>query len=206
MNKGERKLIVTLLILIVISSGILMYKIKREPKYDKELYNAIYEEYNNLGLDSNIDDKKTSNTSRENKIYIYKDSKGSYRVLGKISIPKINVYYPVIYETTDEYLKIAPTKLYGPNINEVGNFCIIGHNYKNEKFFSNLSKLENGDRVILTNNNGNSKKYNVYDKYKINENDLSCLTQETEGKVEVTLITCTNNKKERLVVKCQEEM
>lgn len=206
MNKGERKLIVALLILIIISSGILIYKIKREPKYDKELYNSIYEEYNNLGLDSDIEDKKTSNTSGDNKIYMYKDSKGSYRVLGKISIPKISVYYPVIYETTDEYLKIAPTKLYGPNINEVGNFCIIGHNYKNEKFFSNLSKLENGDRVILTDNKGENKRYNVYDKYKIAEDDLSCLKQETEGKIEVTLITCTNNKKERLVVKCREEI
>ena len=36
--------------------------------------------------------------------------------------------------------------------------------------------------------------YYVYDKYEINDNDMSCTSQETNGKIELTLITCTSKK------------
>ena len=126
-----------------------------------------------------------------------------YRVLGKIIIPKISIHYPIINETSEEYLKIAPTKLYGPEINEVGNLCIVGHNYKNNQFFSRLSELNVGDKVFLTPNNGKDLKYLVYNKYEIEETDMECTNQNTNGNVEITLITCTKDKKKRLVVKCK---
>lgn len=34
-----------------------------------------------------------------------------------------------------------------------GNLCIAGHNYKNESFFSNLSKLKIGDIIEIHDNN-----------------------------------------------------
>ena len=43
----------------------------------------------------------------------------------------------------------------------------------------------------------------VYDKYEVNEKDLSCTSQDTNGNIEVTLITCASAKKKRLVVKCR---
>lgn len=51
---------------------------------------------------------------------------------------------------------------------------------------------------------GNDVAYKVYEKNIINENDSSCTSQMTDGKKEVTLITCTANKAERLAVKCIE--
>ena len=119
------------------------------------------------------------------------------------AILKLNINYPVIYETTDEYLKVAPTKLFGPEANEVGNFCIVGHNYKNKQFFSRLSELEKDDKVYLMSNQGKKLTYYVYDKYEVNEKDLSCTSQDTNGNIELTLITCTTKKKNRLVVKCR---
>ena len=46
--------------------------------------------------------------------------------------------------------------------------------------------------------------YKVYSKEVIDENDSTCTSQLTDGKKEVTLITCTDNKSQRLAVKCIE--
>lgn len=207
MDKGERKLIFLLLIGIIIGSGILIFKIKSEPKYDETLYEEIYSEYEDILTKeeetySNKEEKDTD--QKDNTIYMYVDSKGQkYRVAGQISIPKIGVYYPIVYENSEEYLKIAPAKLFGPDINEPGNVCIVGHNYKNDQFFSRLSELENDDKINLLDNKGKRVSYFVYDKYEVSETDLSCTNQETNGQMEVTLITCTNKKNNRLVVKCR---
>lgn len=201
MNKKEKKFILLLLIVIIISASILIFKIQGTYKYDQNLYDEIYSEYEEILLSSE-DEQDT--TKKKDKIYMNVNAKGQkYRVAGEISIPKISINYPVIENTSEEYLKIAPTKLFGPDINEIGNVCIIGHNYKNNQFFSRLSELENNDKVSLLDNNGRRVNYFVYDKYEVSETDLSCTNQDTNGEREVTLITCTKNKNRRLVVKCR---
>ena len=70
-------------------------------------------------------------------------------IIGIIEIPKLNIRYPILSETTDEFLKIAPCKFYGPEINEFGNFCIAGHNFDNGDFFSNLYLLEKNDVIDI---------------------------------------------------------
>ena len=46
--------------------------------------------------------------------------------------------------------------------------------------------------------------YAVYDKYEVLPEDDSCTNQNTNGKKEVTLITCTNDSKKRVIVKARE--
>lgn len=202
MNNTENKIIIVLLFAVIILSVILIIKIKSsEYKPNQELYSQIYSEYideynpqSNKQVTVNSTDYKKEKTLTDQK-----------NVIGKLEIPKINISYPIIYKTTEEFLKIAPTKLCGGNVNEVGNFCIIAHNYKynNEEFFYNLKELEIGDNMFLTTNTGRkAKMYRVYKKYEVSENDLSCLDQDTGGKIETTLITCTDKKDKRLVVKC----
>jgi len=202
MDRGEKKLICFLLIGIIIGASILIFKISSQAKYDEALYQEIYLEYEDILAKANENDK---DKEEKNTIYMKVDSKGQkYRVAGQINIPKIGVNYPIVYETTEAYLKIAPTKLAGPDINEPGNVCIVGHNYKNKQFFSRLPELEKDDKINLLDNKGKRVSYFVYDKYEVPETDLSCTNQDTNGKREVTLITCTNKKKQRLVVKCRE--
>lgn len=135
----------------------------------------------------------------------YTDSKGnSYSIVGIVNIPKINVKYPIIADTTDELLKVSICKFWGANPNEVGNLCIIGHNYKNSKFFSKVPSLIIGDIVEITDLDGRTLKYEVYDIYTVDPSDTRCTSQLTQGKKEVTLITCTNDTKQRVVVKCTQ--
>lgn len=127
-----------------------------------------------------------------------------YYTIGVVNIPSINVNYPILSTYSDELLKIAPCKFHGPNPNEVGNLCIAGHNYRNNKFFSKVPTLENGDIIEITDLSGITLEYAVYDKYIVNPDELECTSQLTDGKKEVTLITCTNDNKQRYIIKARE--
>ena len=127
-----------------------------------------------------------------------------YYTLAKISIPSIDVLYPVLSETTDELLKMAPTKFWGADPNEVGNFCIVAHNYRNTKFFSKVPTMSNGDIIEITDLTGRMLQYEVYDKYVVTPTNVQCTSQKTNGRKEVTLITCTNDGKNRVIVKARE--
>lgn len=201
-----KKLIYFLLLIIIISSIILIYKIEQSPDYNTDLYAQIYKEYNQISnIDKNIQDAFDNNSSNtKNPIVINKNSSGNfYRTIGIIKIPKIDLSYPIINDCTDKNLNIAPAKLLGPNINTVGNLVVVGHNNWNQEFFSNLHKLENGDVVELTDTNGNKLEYKVYDKQQIKQDDFSCLNQDTNNRIELTLITCIKyQKSKRLVIKC----
>jgi len=86
-----------------------------------------------------------------------------------------------------------------------GNLCIAGHNYKNNTFFSNLSKLELGDIIEIQDVFGYSIEYKVYDIYKSEQNDLSCTNQNTDNLKVITLITCDNiNDNFRTIIKAKE--
>ncbi len=125
----------------------------------------------------------------------------NYYTIGRINIPKINVNYPILSETTTELLKISPCKFWGADPNKEGNFCIVGHNYRNTKFFSKVPTLENGDIIEVTDLSGKTVQYSVYDKYIVEPDDTSCTTQLTNGRTEITLITCTDDSKQRVIVK-----
>lgn len=137
----------------------------------------------------------------------------SYCTIAKIEIPKLNLSYPVIegetgYEKeTEELLKLSPCKLAGPNPNEKGNFCIVGHNYRNQKFFSKVPTLKIGEQILITDLTKDTEEkveYKIYRKYTVVPEDLSCLEQKNNEKKEITLITCTNDSKQRVIVKARE--
>lgn len=128
----------------------------------------------------------------------------NYTVEAILRIPRLEINYPVISETSEELLKISINKYWGPTPNEVGNYCVVGHNYKSKKMFGRLSEAVNGDVIELEDMNGNVVKYTVYDKYTVEPTDTRCTSQLTNGRREVTLITCTNYGKQRLIVKARE--
>lgn len=131
-----------------------------------------------------------------------------YYTIGRIQIPSIGVDYPIFSQTSEtaivELLKKAPCKFWGADPNQVGNFCIAGHNYRDTRFFSKVPTLENGDIIEITDLSKRTLQYSVYDKHEVDEDDTSDTNQETDGKRIVTIITCTNNGKRRVIVKAKE--
>lgn len=200
MGKFEKCAIYIVLVLIVlICLEIINVFQKSTTDYDEETYSKVYDQYN--AIEEENDEYGVSRIPEEHSEEKQVDDN---LVLGTIEIPKIGISYPVISTTTAEYLKIAPTKLAGVGLNEKGNCSIIGHNYENDKFFSKLGDLSKDDVVYIKEKDGMKRVYSVTEKKEISANDVSCLEQNTNDKRQVTLITCTNVKNKRLVVKCEE--
>ncbi len=129
---------------------------------------------------------------------------GEYKVIGIINIPKIGIEYPILEKTNKESLDLSITKFWGEKINQKGNVVLAGHNRLNNTMFGKIDKLENGDIIELTDSQMVTVKYQVFDKYVIDPNDIDCIFPIEENTREVTLITCTNRDKNRLVVKARE--
>lgn len=162
-------------------------------KINKE--DLVIVENNNIEIKTNI-----SNNLVEYESFL-KEYRG-HKTVGKIAIPKLNIEKYILSETTEESLKLGVTKTYGPKANEIGNFCISGHNYI--QTFGRLKELEIGDEIIITDTYNRDIVYQVYKIYKVNPNDITCLSQETGGEREVTLITCTLGAIKRNIIKAIE--
>lgn len=131
------------------------------------------------------------NQQEEPKTITYTRANGKkYDVIATLNIPNLGIEYPILSTTTTELLKVSVTKYWGANPNEVGNMVVIGHNYKNSKFFGKLPNIRNGDIIKITDLNNNTLDYKVYDTYIIDPEDNSCTSQLTNGQTEITLITC----------------
>lgn len=114
----------------------------------------------------------------------------NYDFIGSLNIPSLGINYPILSETSTELLKVSLNKYWGANPNEVGNMVVIGHNYKNNKFFGKLPNIEIGAIVQVTDLKSRTLDYKVYTTDIIDPYDNSCTSQLTNGQTEVTLITC----------------
>ena len=129
-----------------------------------------------------------------------------YNVEGKIEIPAIDLEYPILEKTTPTSIEAAVAIMYSANgLNQPGNTVIAGHNYRNGDFFGNNDKLKLGDKVYITDNSGTKIKYTIYNIYETSPDDSDFIRRETNGKREISLSTCTDNSKARLIIWAVEE-
>ena len=192
--------IIVILIAYMAVASAVIYRLEGLRKYDDVLYSQIQKEYTtiNEGEKQIVDNLQSLNEYVET-------CNLNMNVIGKISIEKINVEYPILYETTDELLKIAPTRYCGPTPNGLGNLVIVGHNYYDGTHFSNLNKLKIGDKIVITDITNHSCTYKVYEKEVIKPTDFSFIEQNKNATESmVTLLTCINGLKNRLIIKCKE--
>ncbi len=141
-----------------------------------------------------IKDIETSGSSKKQPTY-----KG-FGVYGTMVIPKINFRYPVLDTMTPKSLETAVVFLYGVGLNKPGNSVIAGHNYRNGLFFSNNKKLNVGDKIYVTDNDGKKLTYTIYSKFETTPEDSDFYQRDTQGKPEITLSTCTDDSSARLII------
>ena len=131
----------------------------------------------------------------------------TYETVGIVSIPKINITYPILSQTTDALMKVSACKFHGASPNEVGNLCIIAHNYRRKGvFFSDVPDLVVGDIVEIQDLSQRTIQYEIYDIHTVMPDNVADTTQKTNGRREVTLITCTDDSKQRVIVRCKEKI
>ena len=159
--------------------------------------------------ETNVEDEVKNVEETDDNEYTETIAGYNYAVVATINIPKINVQYPIFKgqtgskEETTALLKYSPIEFWGHGPNKVGNFCVAGHNYRNTKFFSKVPTLQNGDIIEITADR-KTVQYEVYDNFVVDPNDNSCTSQLTNGERIVTLITCTNDSQERVIVQARE--
>lgn len=146
----------------------------------------------------NIVQNGNSETNSEN---IYK----GFPVVGTIEIPKIDLKYVVLEGVSGDAIDVSVAVDSGPGLNKVGNTVIAGHNYRNGTFFSNLKNVSKGDKVYITDSTGTKVAYTVYNISTIAPEDSDYMDIDTNGKREITLKTCTDDTKSRLIVNARED-
>ena len=195
MTKKILKLIIVFVIFIILGNMLYgMYKeitLSEKPQSIDSIQNNLY-------------NSEKTNQKIEYET-ILKEYKG-YRVTAKLTIPKIDLETYGFQEYDEEAMWICPTKYYGPEPNEEGNFCIAAHNYDKENMFNNIINLKLGDEIYLSDNKNGKIKYKVYDVYKAKPTDNTPLEQDTNGQVEITLITCSDYSSKRIIVKARKEV
>ena len=146
---------------------------------------------NNSPISNNSTTKSSSKNKNEQTPYI----------LGIIEISKLKLCYPIFSAYREDLLKISPCRFYGPEIGKKGNLCIAGHNYDNNKFFSRISSLSKNDEIILYNNLNKKFVYLVDEIYEVKADDMSPIFVYKKSVKQLTLITCNNLNKNRIIVK-----
>lgn len=124
-----------------------------------------------------------------------------YDILGKIVIDKIQVEQYILDSYESKALENGVGKLYGENLNDYGNFCIVGHNYEN--IFQKLSELDIGDTFKILDREFNETEYEIREIYSVEPDDLTCLLPNNDL-IQLTLITCENGATTRLVARCEK--
>lgn len=194
MKNKVYKVIYILLIIALIIVVILIAGKELTSRNNEKLNQEVLSEFNNI-TDTNQIGELTLN---------------GYDVIGKVKIPKINIEYPILNietsnpEETKVPMRYGIVKYWGGNVNDYGNLSIAGHNNYNGTMFGKTKKLEIGDIVELTDLTNKTIQYKIYDIFVTDPNDVSILKTEDETVREVTLITCTNGNKERLILKARE--
>ncbi len=163
-------------------------------------------ETDNLTFDPSLfANSATTENAGDNGVGAKQTYKG-YAVAGKIEIPKTKLNMVVLDRSTKESMEVAVGIAYGPGLNKVGNTVILGHNYRNNSFFSNNDKIEEGDPIYITDSEtGTRVKYVVYNKYVAGSDEFDYATRDTAGKREISLSTCTDDVKSRLIIWAKEE-
>ena len=150
---------------------------------------------------NNVETPPATNNTPESKPTTFK----GYKLAGYIEIPKTKVNLPVLEAVTGKSLEVAVGVLHGPGLNKVGNTIIVGHNYRNSKFFSNNDKIAIGDKIYITDMSGNKVTYVVYNQYLTTPEDADYMIRETNGTREISLSTCTDDSSKRIITWAREQ-
>ena len=185
-----------ILIILAIIASIKMYNIHSERNEYEDKNRNVVNDFKNYLNEIEID-----NENNESKFDLKFEG---YNVIGIIKIPKIELEYPILEETTDKTMKIAISRFWGGEVNSFGNLSLAGHNNYDGTMFGKNKNLQIGDIVELTDLNGKTIQYEIKEIFKTDPNDTSVLITDDENVREVTLITCSKGRTERLIIKAFE--
>ncbi len=163
------------------------YKINSEEQEHKNEDNQIEQNIDNGNSNIQVNKKNNSSVNTKNE-----------NIIGILKISSIKLEAPIMLG--EENLNYVVAKYRNsPNFGESGNVILAGHNNMKGSIFRSLHKLKIGTIVEIQSDN-KIYKYKITEREIVEPNNPSLLSQDLSKK-EITLITCTNRAKQRLILK-----
>lgn len=192
------------ILLIIIGIGLLLFAFKGKWETNK-VQDKLYEKF--VSLNENTDETKDPDKKAEEKVDEGSQDKPkeiNYYIdkidpIAILEIPKINLNVVVARGIEDDVIKYAvghfeDTVMPG----KVGNCALAGHrSYDTGEFFLKLNKLEIGDDIKISTNES-TYTYEVTRSFTVAPEDTYVLDSSEEAII--TLVTCTFDGKDRLIV------
>ncbi|MGM8206290.1 class D sortase (plasmid) [Clostridium perfringens] len=118
-------------------------------------------------------------------------------VIGILEIDSIGVKAPIVLGEENLDYVVAKYRS-SSDFGELGNVVLAAHNNMRGAIFRNLHKLKIGATVKIISDN-KELEYKITNRYIVEPNDTSKINFSNDKK-EITLITCTNHAKQRLIL------
>ncbi|MCQ2495307.1 MAG: sortase [Lachnospiraceae bacterium] len=124
-------------------------------------------------------------------------------IVGIIEIPNIDLIYAIVEGVEDWNIGVAighfkSTVMPG----EVGNCGLAGHNGgRYGRYFGDIDELNYNDEILITTLDGLVYTYKVQQKFIVEPTEVSILDDVDSTSRVLTLVTCTNHGKQRLIVR-----
>ena len=216
-DKKSKALTIILVVIIVVIVGVLSYLgyVALKDKKVEDTYTQAANEFEKKVAGSPEKSKGSNSTLNSVNVSLDKSDRQQmegYNVIGTIEIPKVDLKCAILEEVTPRSIEIAVAQMFTTDgLNKPGNTVIYGHNYRNKLFFSRNDELQTGDEIRILDESGRKITYEIFNIFETTMTDTTFYTRTAEitnGKVEVTLSTCTDDASEtdrRLIILAKEK-
>lgn len=120
-------------------------------------------------------------------------------VIGGLYVPSVDLVIPIMYGVTQDILLNSAGTMKPNQEMGVGNYALIGHNSKNPNvLFAPIHRINEGDKMYVTNKQG-VYEYEMTSHTVVDPSEIEVI-EDIEGINSLTLISCTPDGKERVIV------
>lgn len=179
------------LILIIAASCFMAYNIwdeRRAARVTEDVADWLYDAIpDTLELDAKPDSGEMPEFELDSSKYI-----------ALLEVPTLGLVLPVMSEWSYPNLRISPCRYSGSAY--TNDLVIAAHNYKSH--FGGLRNLKAGDKVILTDMDGNMFTYSVAETETVVPTEIDKMKT---GDWDLTMFTCNYSGRARVAVRCRIE-
>ncbi len=195
-----KKAFITLIIIGILLIGVALF-IDFKSKSNQDDLVQKYEEkmYSNSSVNYSIPET-TENTEKKEAIkdtFTQPNNNKKNDVIGILEIDSIGVKAPIVLGEENLDYVVAKYRSSSDFV-ELGNVILDAHNNMRGSIFKNLHKLKIGATVKIISDN-KELEYKITNRYIVEPNDTSKINFSNDKK-EITLITCINHAKQRLIL------
>ncbi|AQW28418.1 class D sortase [Clostridium perfringens] len=199
-----KKAFITLIMIGILLIGVALFIDFKSKSIQEDLVQKYEEKmYSNSSVNYSYNPETTENIEKKEAIkdtFTQPNNKNKAEkndVIGILEIDSIGVKAPIVLgEENLDYVVAKYRSSY--DFGELGNVILAAHNNMRGSIFRNLHNLKIGSTVKIISDNKEFE-YKITNRYIVEPNDTSKINFSNDKK-EITLITCINHAKQRLIL------